>query len=67
MSKYLSKTHKEREEDNKKRDLSEVCQSRWFRAPEVALILPDYNKSIDIWSLGCILGEMMSCTIPYVK
>eukprot|EP00547_Thalassionema_nitzschioides_P005594 CAMPEP_0194210290 /NCGR_PEP_ID=MMETSP0156-20130528/8135_1 /TAXON_ID=33649 /ORGANISM="Thalassionema nitzschioides, Strain L26-B" /LENGTH=689 /DNA_ID=CAMNT_0038937615 /DNA_START=314 /DNA_END=2383 /DNA_ORIENTATION=- len=32
-------------------------QSRFYRSPEVMLGLP-YSVSIDMWSLGCILGEM---------
>ena len=65
MSQYLTQAHAEREQENETRELSEFIQSRWYRSPEVALLLPDYNKSIDIWSLGCILGEMMLSTAPY--
>jgi dual specificity tyrosine-phosphorylation-regulated kinase 1 len=32
-------------------------QSRYYRAPEVALKLP-YKQAMDMWSLGCILAEM---------
>jgi serine/threonine protein kinase len=32
-------------------------QSRFYRAPEVLLEL-DYDCSVDMWSLGCILSEM---------
>lgn len=32
-------------------------QSRFYRAPEIILGL-DYTKSIDMWSLGCILAEL---------
>lgn len=33
-------------------------QSRFYRAPEVILGLP-YDPAIDIWSLGCIVAEMV--------
>eukprot|EP00026_Physarum_polycephalum_P000454 Phypoly_transcript_00455.p1 GENE.Phypoly_transcript_00455~~Phypoly_transcript_00455.p1 ORF type:complete len:1517 (+),score=378.84 Phypoly_transcript_00455:142-4692(+) len=32
-------------------------QSRFYRSPEIILGLP-YGKSIDMWSLGCILAEL---------
>ena len=28
---------------------------------------PDYDQSIDIWSLGCIIAEIIHCSQPYVK
>jgi serine/threonine protein kinase len=34
-------------------------QSRYYRAPEVILGLP-YDCQIDMWSLGCILMEMLT-------
>jgi mitogen-activated protein kinase 1/3 len=35
-----------------------VC-SRFYRAPEVILCDPKYDFAIDIWSIGCILGELL--------
>lgn len=34
-------------------------QSRYYRAPEVILGLP-YGCSIDMWSLGCIIAELVN-------
>jgi dual specificity tyrosine-phosphorylation-regulated kinase 2/3/4 len=34
-------------------------QSRFYRAPEVLLGLP-YDQAIDIWSLGCVLCELLT-------
>ena len=34
-------------------------QSRFYRAPEIILGI-DYTVAIDVWSLGCILGEIHS-------
>jgi len=39
-------------------DLSTYVQSRSYRAPEVILGC-SYDTKIDIWSLGCILGELL--------
>lgn len=33
--------------------------SRWYRAPEVILSSGPYTKAIDLWSVGCILAEML--------
>lgn len=32
--------------------------TRWYRAPEVILNASEYNKSVDIYALGCILAEL---------
>ncbi|GAB1599649.1 mitogen-activated protein kinase HOG1-like [Argonauta hians] len=34
-------------------------QSRWYRAPEIILNWEQYNQTADVWSVGCILGEML--------
>ena len=34
-------------------------QSRFYRAPEVLLGL-NYSEAIDVWSLGCILAELLT-------
>ena len=44
-----------------KRKLSNHVQSRWYRAPEVILLQQDYDTKVDMWSIGCILGELLGC------
>jgi mitogen-activated protein kinase 1/3 len=34
--------------------------SRWYRAPEVMLTFKEYTRAIDMWSVGCVLAEMLS-------
>ena len=36
--------------------------TRWYRAPEVILNASEYTKAVDIWSIGCILGELLGRT-----
>ncbi|KAI9361898.1 kinase-like domain-containing protein [Pilaira anomala] len=33
--------------------------TRWYRAPEIMLSRNTYDKSIDMWSVGCILAELL--------
>lgn len=38
---------------------NEAIVTRWYRAPEVLLNMKNYGPSIDVWSAGCVLGELM--------
>lgn len=40
-------------------NLTEYVVTRWYRAPEIMLSCQEYSKAIDVWSLGCIFGEML--------
>jgi mitogen-activated protein kinase 1/3 len=40
--------------------MTEYVATRWYRAPEVMLSFQEYNKAIDMWSVGCILAEMIN-------
>ena len=33
--------------------------SRWYKAPEIFFGCRNYNQTLDLWSLGCIIGEMI--------
>eukprot|EP01147_Barroeca_monosierra_P003061 gene3061-5838_t len=39
--------------------LTEYVATRWYRAPEIMLNSRAYTKAIDMWSVGCILAEML--------
>mmetsp|Transcript_11358 Transcript_11358/g.19144 ORF Transcript_11358/g.19144 Transcript_11358/m.19144 type:complete len:309 (+) Transcript_11358:287-1213(+) len=51
----------------KKRSLSNHVVTRSYRAPEVIVQEKEYHAPIDIWSLGCILSELITCTKQYTK
>lgn len=38
--------------------LTDNIATRWYKAPELLLSSCSYGKEIDIWSLGCLLGEL---------
>lgn len=40
--------------------MTEYVATRWYRAPEIMLTFKQYTKAIDVWSVGCILAEMLS-------
>ncbi|CAB3229448.1 unnamed protein product [Arctia plantaginis] len=40
--------------------LTDYIATRWYRAPEILIASKNYTKGIDMWSLGCILGEMLT-------
>jgi len=35
-----------------------IC-SRYYRAPELIFGSTDYNSAVDLWSIGCVLAEML--------
>ena len=43
-----------------KRNLTREVQTRVYRSPEVILTCRNYDEKIDCWSMGCILGELLT-------
>ena len=41
--------------------------SRWYRAPEVALVEKQYDQASDMWSFGCIIFELLGYVQKDVK
>jgi serine/threonine protein kinase len=39
--------------------MTEYVVTRWYRAPEVILNAKKYNEKLDVWSIGCILAEIL--------
>ncbi|KAJ1673547.1 mitogen activated protein kinase [Spiromyces aspiralis] len=48
------------DKDNNAGFMTEYVATRWYRAPEIMLTFKEYTKAIDVWSVGCILAEMIS-------
>ncbi|NWX92608.1 MK15 kinase, partial [Nothoprocta ornata] len=46
-------------EDQGNPALTEYVATRWYRAPEILLSSQSYTKGVDMWSIGCILGELL--------
>lgn len=39
--------------------LTNYCSSRWYRAPEQLVRANNYSTPVDMWALGCVIGEMV--------
>lgn len=39
--------------------LTDYVATRWYRSPEILLGSTRYTKAVDMWSIGCILGELV--------
>ena len=39
--------------------LTDYVATRWYRAPELLLGIGNYGKPVDIWAIGCIMGELI--------
>ena len=46
------------ESSDAKNKFTEYMVTRWYRAPEI-MCGDTYDEKIDMWSLGCILGELV--------
>ena len=44
--------------EESKQSVSYIC-SRYYRAPELMFGSRDYGTAIDIWSAGCVIGELI--------
>lgn len=40
--------------------MDKVVVTIWYRAPELLLCARHYTPAVDLWAVGCILGELLS-------
>lgn len=42
-------------------ELTDYVATRWYRSPELLLVSDElpYGKEVDVWAVGCIMGELM--------
>lgn len=59
----LKATKKTRQKEE--RALTPHVISRWYRPPEIILIEKHYDYAVDMWCLGCTLGELLYSTNDY--
>jgi serine/threonine protein kinase len=39
--------------------MTDYVATRWYRAPELLLTYKTYTSAMDVWSVGCIFGELI--------
>lgn len=40
-------------------DMTQLVVTLWYRAPELLLGATEYSTAVDMWSIGCIFGELI--------
>lgn len=46
--------------ENSTEPLTEYVVTRWYRAPELLCECANYGPAVDVWSIGCIMAEILS-------
>ncbi|ELU14889.1 hypothetical protein CAPTEDRAFT_20998 [Capitella teleta] len=41
-------------------EMTGYVATRWYRAPEIMLNWMRYNQTVDVWSVGCIMAELLT-------
>ncbi|KAK3069390.1 hypothetical protein LTR53_012304 [Teratosphaeriaceae sp. CCFEE 6253] len=41
-------------------NLTQMVVTLWYRAPELLLGAKEYDGAVDVWSLGCVFGELLT-------
>lgn len=38
--------------------MTDYVATRWYRSPELLIGYSDYGPEVDMWAIGCIMGEL---------
>lgn len=41
-------------------EMTGYVATRWYRAPEIMLNWMHYTNTVDMWSVGCIMAELLT-------
>ncbi|RNF15348.1 putative mitogen-activated protein kinase [Trypanosoma conorhini] len=47
-------------EDTQDQNKTHYVTHRWYRAPELVMQFKGFTKLVDIWSAGCVMGELFN-------
>eukprot|EP00039_Didymoeca_costata_P023267 m.6518 g.6518 ORF g.6518 m.6518 type:complete len:569 (-) comp3545_c0_seq1:73-1779(-) len=59
LARSVTQTHSEEDTDP---TMTDYVATRWYRSPEILLGGTRYTKGTDMWSMGCILAELIRGT-----
>ncbi|KAI8455302.1 kinase-like domain-containing protein, partial [Phakopsora pachyrhizi] len=48
----------EQQHNTRKREYTNCVVTRWYRPPEILLGNRKYGTAVDMWGVGCVIGEM---------
>lgn len=65
LSRQIEETDEREQKKMQNEQLTEYVVTRYYRAPEIMLSSHDYNKAVDMWSLGCTMAELLTRTILF--
>lgn len=46
------------DDQNQSPELTDYVATRWYRSPELLLGYSEYGPEVDMWAIGCIMGEL---------
>ena len=41
--------------------MTPVVVTLWYRSPELLLGIRQHSSAIDLWAVGCVMGELLLC------
>jgi mitogen-activated protein kinase 15 len=47
-------------EQQKRPVLTDYIATRWYRPPEIVIGSTQYTKAVDMWAMGCLIGELLT-------
>lgn len=53
-----------REFESPQKPMTKNVVTLWYRAPELLMEWKNYDVEVDVWSLGCIIGELFNNGVP---
>ena len=53
------------EEPDRSRHMTQEVVTQYYRAPEILMGAKHYTTAVDMWSIGCIFGELLGRRILF--